>query len=260
MGDAPKLDMRRMRAEVAGLPQLVSTEERAEIAAGARVRRSSRPVQQRRQPPPPPAAQRPVHSDGDAWPARSAIFEPSHIDRQPAAEMPAPATAQLQLQPQPQPRQQQGQQQEHEEQPTPEEARRGSAGVSSGESVDSPAAAGGSAGSASGESADGSTATGPSAHSVTSAPRRRHSLADIRRAIAALPRYKDHLGLRLATKACKASIGVLFFDTYASQLSLELGAGVTKHWLNVPDAAVLLVTHTQVRAWTLLRRFWSLLL
>ncbi len=175
LGDAPKLDLRRMRAEVAGLPQFVSAEERYELAAGVRVKRNCRGAVPRQPPAPSPAPAAPADADG--WPPRSAIFEPSYGEFRPGADPPAsPPTA----------AQPQQQQRRKQLEPASNAACQISAGVSSGESVASPAAAGSTAGTSSGDS---TVATGPSTHSVTSAARRRHSLADIRRAIAAIPRY-----------------------------------------------------------------------
>lgn len=198
LGDTPRIDMRRMRAEVASLPQLVSAAERARITAGKRVKRSSRPGMQPphaaaelpaapgAQPPPPAgpeaaapdaaAGQRPSHSAGDAYPPRAAIFEdyPASPRPMPAANVPVAPTTQQQAR-----------------RPRAElPAGAASAGVSSGESVVSPADAHEdlTAGTSGKEPADGDSAAGVSADSVSSAARRRHSLADIRRAIAALPR------------------------------------------------------------------------
>ncbi|CAL8461853.1 g1384 [Coccomyxa elongata] len=197
LGDTPRIDMRRMRAEVASLPQLVSAAERAKMAAGKRVKRSSRagmqpphaaaelPAAPGAQPPPPagpePATpdaavgQRPAHSAGEAYPPRAAIFEDYPASPRPAANVRVAPTTQ--------------QQARRLRAELPAEA--ASAGVSSGESVGSPADARGDrrAGNSGKESADGDSAAGLSADSVSSAARRRHSLADIRRAIAALPSH-----------------------------------------------------------------------
>lgn len=182
MGAAPQIDMRRLRAEVAGLPQLVSPADRAAMAAGKRVRhRGLKGLQQQEhqheaakpKPDAPAAAravtQRPAVSDGAVFPPRSRLFEPEAGAAPGTSGSQPTAAAAVAHRPLPRP---------------PADVSVGSAGVSSGESIASPAPAR----PATCEAPAGAAASA-SADSVTSVARRRHSLAEIRRAIAAQPRF-----------------------------------------------------------------------
>jgi len=184
MGAAPQIDMRRLRAEVAGLPQLVSATDRAAMATSKRVRHGGRKGLQQQEdqhkaakPKPdaaaaaPVATQRPAVSDGAAWPPRSTLFEPE-AGAAPGTSGSQPAAAAAGA-PQPKPRQE-----------SPADTSVGSAAISRGESIASRAPAR----PATGEVPGGGAASA-SADSVTSVARRRHSLAEIRRAIAAQPRF-----------------------------------------------------------------------